>query len=151
MSLPKYTPLPVPGGSIAGMQKTVDLSQNALHESSNKRFEESAAGKFFGANKYIPEDTDKKIVQDLKNISRTSIDDIRQKGSAGVFAKENAYMSESIKELANLLKDPTKREQFLKEATHLNDEQRRQFRDFQDKPDNDENRKKLAALMNSTF
>lgn len=152
MSLPKYTPIPwLPWWSIAGMWKAVDLSQNALHEASNKRFEESAAGKFFGANKYIPEDTDKKIVQDLKNINRTSIDDIRQKGSAGVFAKENAYMSESIKELANILKDPSKREQFLKEATHLSDEQRRQFRDFQDKPDNDENRKKLAALMNSTF
>ena len=44
-SLPKYTPLPIPGGSVAGMQRTVDLSKQSF-ESKMREKEEENIGRF---------------------------------------------------------------------------------------------------------
>lgn len=45
MSLPKYTPLPLPGGSVAGMNKAINVASNIPEQMANKKFEESDLGK----------------------------------------------------------------------------------------------------------
>jgi hypothetical protein len=40
MSLPKYTPLPLPGGSVAGMQKTVNMWGDVLEHMNKERLEQ---------------------------------------------------------------------------------------------------------------
>lgn len=44
-SLPKYTPLPIPGGSISGLNHTMDLSKSKF-ESAMKGREEEKIGRF---------------------------------------------------------------------------------------------------------
>lgn len=46
-SLPKYAPLPIPGGSIAGANKIAGMWQWVLEYQSNKKVEESGLGKYF--------------------------------------------------------------------------------------------------------
>ncbi len=48
MSLPKYTPLPIPGGSIAGMNKVVDHASYLPAKAAEERAKDSTIGKMLG-------------------------------------------------------------------------------------------------------
>lgn len=48
--LPKYTPLPFPGGSIAGMNKTITWLGQIPQYAADKRYEESTLGKIIRQN-----------------------------------------------------------------------------------------------------
>lgn len=45
-SIPKYTPLPLPGGSISGMGKVADGLARIPEVKANERFENSGVGKW---------------------------------------------------------------------------------------------------------
>ncbi len=52
-SLPKYTPLPIPGGSVAGMGKAVDIASQIPARRSEDKFKESSIGKLLNADKAV--------------------------------------------------------------------------------------------------
>lgn len=152
-SIPKYTPLPIPGGSIAGANKAVSLAENMMHEKSNKKFEESATWRFFGADKYIPKDTDNKITEALKGMdknSKESIAKLQEIWKAWALWRESAYMWDSIKEFHTLIKDPKWLDKFQIEAKLSLDEKKilieEGWKDLTEPV-----RKKLTQVLNSKF
>lgn len=46
MDMPKYTPLPIPGGSLAGANKAITQLGNIPEQMADKRYKESDLGKF---------------------------------------------------------------------------------------------------------
>lgn len=53
-SIPKYTPLPLPGGSIHGMQKASADLAHLPEAAANKRYDESNVGKFMKSHNDSP-------------------------------------------------------------------------------------------------
>ena len=112
-SLPKYTPLPIPGGSIAGASKAVSLWESAIASASDKRFADSGIGKMLNADKHISADRDKKIVDAINGSDKTIFQrEIKEDGS-----KEYAYKAEFVKAFMDKLKwmkDWSEREEYLR-------------------------------------
>lgn len=65
-SLPKYAPLPIPGGSLAGANKAISMWENIMSARADKKFNDSGIGKLLGADKYIPDD----VAESLKKIAK---------------------------------------------------------------------------------
>lgn len=99
-SLPKYTPLPIPGGSISGAAKAVDLAQSSISSASDKRFADSGIGKMLNADKYVSRDRDEKLTQAIKDGNKAVFErDIKEIGN-----REYAYKSGFVKAFMDELK-----------------------------------------------
>jgi hypothetical protein len=68
MSLPKYMPLPVPGWSVAGMQRATDLAVQIPQKEAEKRFNESSLWQNLGAWEQASAGDMQQVKQKLANI-----------------------------------------------------------------------------------
>ena len=97
--IPQYTPIPGLGMSAASMAKVPQGIEHAMVASDNKRFEKSGIGKLLSADKNMPADIEKGIVDTMKNGNRI-LNTIEKQA----LSRENAYLSSAPKEMMDVLK-----------------------------------------------
>ncbi len=144
-SLPKYTPLPIPGGSLAGAQRAATDLAHLPEAAANKRYENSAVGKLLKADLIMPADEVKKLRDAIAGGSKTEIERI-MKAYGG---RSNNHMTDAPDAMWDEIKK--KGETYKK----LDFRQKKQFDNFAieypNGPKTDEQKKALMSIMNSVF
>jgi hypothetical protein len=154
-SLPKYTPLPIPGGSLAGAQRAATDLAHIPEAAANKRYENSAVGKLLHADLNIPQSEVDKLAQALKNGTGSPQDmDIIKRIMKEYGGRQDAYRSGAPEAFMETLKDDNKRKTFF-DTAHMSDSDQSAFEKFRTSHPNgiatDADKKELMGLMNSAF
>lgn len=128
-SLPKYTPLPIPGGSLAGASKVVWNAENALISASDERFKNSAAGKLFGWDKVVATVDEKKLADAIKDAKtsthpawKTVWEQLEKQTGKDI---EHSSMFKDVAWWLKALSDDTERRKALETAWYTSDNARK--------------------------
>jgi hypothetical protein len=128
-SLPKYTPLPIPGGSLSGAAKVVSNAENAMISYSDERFKNSAAAKLFGWDKVVATVDEKKLADAIKDAKtgtnpawKTVWEQLEKQTGKDI---EHSSMFKDIAGWLKALSDDTERRKALETAWYTSDNARK--------------------------
>jgi hypothetical protein len=144
--LPKYIPLPIPGGSVAGMQKTVDLADSKLKTAMDQRAMNSIEKTFPGLVTGIvkPEEMAQlsSAVTDLtkKIVDKSGAEDVLSRAgktqNTGEFTLENSKKIQA--ELSRAYKEKTDQfDQYIRSRQDLSDDMKEKMTKYLKREDLD--------------
>lgn len=154
-SIPKYVPIPLPGGSIAGASRAVTDLAHIPEVAANKRYENSSVGKLLHANLNIPQSEAKKLEEALKKgtVSTLDMENI-SKIMKEFGGRQNAHLSGAPEAFMETLKDDTKRREFFN-TSRISQTDQNAFQKFYDNHKDglktETDKRDLMALMNTAF